>query len=101
MSVFRNGQNENKGTKYVLPFLPAEVLASHHFPDLSMMSKCSPFLSGSSLGSSAAPGSIFQFSTTEQRPRKIIKEQKTHSQTAPQLAIELLVLQVIEVRQGL
>ena len=68
------GRMKKKIKEYILPLLPAIVLASHHFPDLSMMAKCSPFLNGSSLGSSAAPGSIIQFSTTERKPRKFIEE---------------------------
>ena len=54
-----------------------------------MISRCSPFSNGSSLGSSAEPGSIFQFNRAERKLGKTIKEKKTYSQTAPQLAMGL------------
>jgi hypothetical protein len=50
----RNHSNRKK-FEGAMPFLPSSFSASHHFPDLSKIAKCSPFLNDSSLGSSAAP----------------------------------------------
>ena len=86
---FSSETDRIKAKIHILPFLPDDVLASHHFPDLSMISRCSPFSNGSSLESSAEPGSIFQFNTAERKLGKTIEEKKTYSQTAPQLAMGL------------
>lgn len=52
------GQQRNKS--YSLPFVPSDLIASHHFPDLSTTSRTSPLLNVSSYGSAgdALSGSI-------------------------------------------
>jgi len=52
----RNGQNAGD----ILPVVPSAFLACHHFPDLSTISRISPFVKDISFGSSGFAVSVYR-----------------------------------------